>query len=107
MPYRLSMGIPMEIIQKFHRHLQFQSEILNISTALWFFKNFSQRLSLKNILITIFLFYRILHKGPFKYYVIKKVGGWVRSNAYVCLQGGWVGLAKCLHNHEILLSSIK
>ena len=29
-------------------------------------------------------------KGPFKYYVIKKVGGWVRPNAYVCLQGGWV-----------------
>ena len=57
------MGIPMEIIQKFHRHVQFHSEILNISTALCFFKNFSQRLlvSLKNILIVIFLFYRILH----------------------------------------------
>ena len=32
-----------------------------------------------------------LFKGPFKYYLIKKVGGWVRPNAYVCLQGGWVG----------------
>ena len=39
-------------------------------------------------------------KGPFKYYVIKKVGGWVRPNAYVCLQGGWVGVAKCLRNHK-------
>ena len=39
-------------------------------------------------------------KGPFIYYVIKKVGGWVRPNAYVCLQGGWVGVAKCLHNYK-------
>ena len=30
-------------------------------------------------------------KGPFKYYVIQKVGGWVRPNDYVCLLGGWVG----------------
>ena len=27
-------------------------------------------------------------------------GGWVRPNAYVCLQGGWVGVAKCLRNHK-------
>ena len=39
-------------------------------------------------------------KGPFKYYVSKKVGGWGWPNAYVCLQGGWVGLAKCLRNHK-------
>ena len=39
-------------------------------------------------------------KGPFKYYVSKIVGGWVRSNAYVCLHGGWVGLAKCLRNQK-------
>ena len=39
-------------------------------------------------------------KGPFKYYVIKKVGGWVWQNAYVCLQGGWVGVAKCLRNFK-------
>ena len=39
-------------------------------------------------------------KGPFKYYVIKKVGGWVRPNAYVCLQGEWVGLAKRLRNSK-------
>ena len=40
------------------------------------------------------------NKGPFKYYVIKKVGGWGWQNAYVCLQGGWVGVAKCLRNHK-------
>ena len=45
-------------------------------------------------------FYPVLPKGPFKYYVIKKVGGWGRQNAYVCLQGGWVGVAKCLRNHK-------
>ena len=28
------------------------------------------------------------------------MGGWVRQNAYVCLQGGWVGVAKCLRNHK-------
>ena len=39
-------------------------------------------------------------KGPFKYYVSKKVGGWGQPNAYVCLQGGWVGLEKCLRNHK-------
>ena len=39
-------------------------------------------------------------KGPFIYYVIKKVGGWVRPNAYVCLQGGWVGVAKCLRKYK-------
>ena len=39
-------------------------------------------------------------KGSFICYVIKKVGGWVWPNAYVCLQGGWVGLAKCLRNHK-------
>ena len=27
-------------------------------------------------------------------------GGWVRPNTYVCLQGGWVGVAKCLRNHK-------
>ena len=32
-----------------------------------------------------------LGKGPFKYYVSKKVGGWGWPNAYVCLQGVWVG----------------
>ena len=42
----------------------------------------------------------LAHKGPFKYYVIKKVGGWVRPNAYVCLQGGWVGVARCLRNQK-------
>ena len=41
-----------------------------------------------------------MHKGPFKYYVNKKVGGWVWQNAYVCLQGGWVGVAKCLRNYN-------
>ena len=41
-----------------------------------------------------------LSKGPFKYYVIKKVGGWVRPNAYVCLQGEWVGVAKRLRNSK-------
>ena len=35
-----------------------------------------------------------------RYYVSKKVGGWGWPNAYVCLQGGWVGLAKCLRNHK-------
>ena len=30
-----------------------------------------------------------LHKGPFKYYVSKIVGGWL---------GGWVGVARCLRN---------
>ena len=40
-------------------------------------------------------------KGPFKYYVIKKVGGWVRPNAYVCLHSGWVGVARCLRNQKI------
>ena len=43
-------------------------------------------------------------KGPFKYYVIKKVGGWVRPNAYVFLQGGWVGVAKCLRNNIIRIT---
>ena len=37
-------------------------------------------------------------KGPFKYYVSKKVGGWGMPNAYVFLHGGWVGLARCLRN---------
>ena len=41
-------------------------------------------------------------KGPFKYYVIKKVGGWARPNTYVCLHGGWVGLARCLSNQKKL-----
>ena len=40
----------------------------------------------------------LLPKGPFKYYVIKKVGGWVQQNDYVFLQGGWVGMANCLRN---------
>ena len=41
-----------------------------------------------------------LHKGPFKYYVCKKVGGWGMPNAYVFLHGGWVGLARCLRNQK-------
>ena len=41
-----------------------------------------------------------VHKGPFKYYVIKKVGGWVRPNAYVGLHDGWVGVARCLRNQK-------
>ena len=41
-----------------------------------------------------------VYKGPFKYYVSKKVGGWGWPNAYVCLQGGWVGLAACLRNYK-------
>ena len=41
-------------------------------------------------------------KGPFKYYVSKKVGGWGIQNAYVCLHGGWVGLAKFLRNKKKL-----
>ena len=41
------------------------------------------------------------YKGPFKYYVIKKVGGYVRPNAYVCLHSGWVGVARCLRNQKI------
>ena len=45
-------------------------------------------------------FVKDFHKGPFIYYVIKKVGGWVWPNAYVFLQGGWVGLAKCLRNQK-------
>ena len=28
------------------------------------------------------------------------MGGWVKPNTYVCLQGGWVGVAKCLRNHK-------
>ena len=28
-------------------------------------------------------------------------GGWVRQNAYVCLHGGWVGVARCLRNQKI------
>ena len=39
-------------------------------------------------------------KGPFKYYVIKKVGGWARPNTYVCLHGGWVGMGKCIRNKK-------
>ena len=35
-------------------------------------------------------FFSVVNKEPFKYYVIKKVGGWVRQNDYVWLQGGWV-----------------
>ena len=27
-------------------------------------------------------------------------GGWVWQNAYVSLQGGWVGMAKCLRNNK-------
>ena len=38
------------------------------------------------------------HQGPFKYYVIEKVGGWVRPNAYVFLHGGWVGIERCIRN---------
>ena len=34
--------------------------------------------------------YSFPDQWPFKYYIIKKVGGWVRPNAYGCLQGGWV-----------------
>ena len=52
---------------------------------------------------SILFFYNLQYcKGPFKYYVIKKVGGWVWPNAYVCLQGGWVGVSKCLRNHKNL-----
>ena len=36
-----------------------------------------------------------MHKGPFKYYVSKEVGGWGWPNADVSCQGGWVGAAKC------------
>jgi hypothetical protein len=32
----------------------------------------------------------ITGKGPFKYYLSKIVGGWVRLNAYVFLHGWWV-----------------
>ena len=42
----------------------------------------------------------IHNKGPFKYYVSKRVGGWVRPYAYVFLHGGWVGSAKCLRNKK-------
>ena len=28
------------------------------------------------------------------------MGGWGWPNAYVCLQGGWVGVAKCLRNYK-------
>ena len=28
------------------------------------------------------------------------MGGWGWQNAYVCLQGGWVGMAKCLRNYD-------
>ena len=28
-------------------------------------------------------------------------GGWVRQNAYVCLHGGWVGVARCLRNQKM------
>ena len=48
-----------------------------------------------------------MHKGPFKYYVIKKVGGWGWPNTYVCLQGGWVGVAKCLRNYKKFLKKTK
>ena len=41
-----------------------------------------------------------LSKGPFKYYVSKKVGGWGMPNAYVFLHSGWVGLARCLRNQK-------
>ena len=41
-----------------------------------------------------------LAKGPFKYYVSKKVCGWGMPNAYVFLHGGWVGLARCLRNQK-------
>ena len=40
------------------------------------------------------------HKGPFKYYVSKIVGGWGWPNDYVCLHSGWVGVAKCLRNQK-------
>ena len=51
-------------------------------------------------------FFRVIYKisdfdmGPFKYYVSKIVGGWVWPNDYVCLHGGWVGLARCLRNKK-------
>ena len=35
------------------------------------------------------------------------MGGWVRPNAYVCLQAGWVGVAKCLCNHKNFLKKSK
>ena len=41
-----------------------------------------------------------LHKGPFKYYVSKIVGGWGWPNAYVCLRGGWVGVERYLRNQK-------
>ena len=40
------------------------------------------------------------NKGPFKYYVGKKVGGWGMTNTYVCLHGGWVGMGKCIRNKK-------
>ena len=49
------------------------------------------------------------YKGPFKYYVIKRLGGWGEANDYDWLQGGWLGSAVWLHNHTIkvfLLSSM-
>ena len=29
------------------------------------------------------------------------MGGWVSPNTYVCLHGGWVGVARCLRNQKI------
>ena len=49
------------------------------------------------------MYIRGFTKGPFKYYVIKKVGGWVWPNAYVSLQVGWVGVGKYLRNELLEL----
>ena len=49
----------------------------------------------------------MLRKGPFKYYVIKIVGGWGWPNAYVSLHTGWVGLARCLRNQKIFFKLLK
>ena len=48
----------------------------------------------------VFRLFTPLRKGPFKYYVSKKVSGWGMPNAYIFLHGGWVGLARCLRNQK-------
>ena len=63
------------------------------------FRRYNSFKILKNSSI-VYLDFIVPGKGPFKYYVIKIVGGWVWPNAYVCLHSEWVGWVKCLRNQK-------
>ena len=84
--------------------VQFQREKLNFVKPF-----FSWELAPLSVIVDharkIFYFAYLLKNRPYiglgTIQVLRnQKGGWVRQNAYVFLQGGWVGMANCLHNNK-------